>query len=132
MEVNAEVSARVKLLRPGAMPSYGEKGEQRTALHRGVWDPHIPPPSVPHGATTLTTFVAVSVRNIYLHPVQASHNPSSIHAHMRLPFCAIHVDKKLTFATPRVLISYCAPAYAGLLSKAGSKEATLDHDHDPG
>jgi hypothetical protein len=38
MEENAKVSARVKLLRPGAMPSYGEKGEQRTALHRAVWE----------------------------------------------------------------------------------------------
>jgi hypothetical protein len=27
---------------------------------------------------------------------------------MRLPFCAIHVDKKLTFAKPRVLILWTA------------------------
>ena len=38
MEGNAEMRARVKLLCPGAMPSYGEKGEQRTALHRAVWE----------------------------------------------------------------------------------------------
>jgi hypothetical protein len=29
---------------------------------------HIPPSVVTHHATTLTTFVAVSVRKIYLHP----------------------------------------------------------------
>ena len=38
MEGNAEMRARVKLLCPGAMPCYGEKGEQRTALHRAVWE----------------------------------------------------------------------------------------------
>eukprot|EP01047_Picozoa_sp_COSAG01_P123478 COSAG01_NODE_52409_length_346_cov_101.291498_1_plen_47_part_10 len=38
MEGNAEMRARVKLLCPRAMPSYGEKGEQRTALHRTVWE----------------------------------------------------------------------------------------------
>eukprot|EP01047_Picozoa_sp_COSAG01_P101129 COSAG01_NODE_30901_length_607_cov_1.933071_1_plen_201_part_11 len=30
--------ARVELLCPRAVPSYGEKGEQRTALHRAVWE----------------------------------------------------------------------------------------------
>ena len=38
MGENAEMRARVKLLCPGAMPCYGEKGEQRTALHRAVWE----------------------------------------------------------------------------------------------
>ena len=38
MEENAEMRACVKLLCPGAMPCYGEKGEQRTALHRAVWE----------------------------------------------------------------------------------------------
>ena len=38
MDENAEMRARVKLLCPGAMPCYGEKGEQRTALHRAVWE----------------------------------------------------------------------------------------------
>ena len=35
---NAEMRACVKLLCPGAVPSYGEEGEQRTALHRAVWE----------------------------------------------------------------------------------------------
>jgi hypothetical protein len=35
---NAEMRACVKLLCPGAGPSYGEKGEQRTALHRAMWE----------------------------------------------------------------------------------------------
>ena len=33
MEENAEMSARVELLRPGVMPSHGDKGEQRTTVH---------------------------------------------------------------------------------------------------
>eukprot|EP01049_Picozoa_sp_SAG25_P008485 SAG25_NODE_767_length_5466_cov_4.881871_4_plen_85_part_00 len=56
---------------------------------------------VAHSATTLTMFVAVSVRIISLPaPVMAVLQLiySCNHAHMRLPFCVI--DKKLTFATP--------------------------------
>ena len=38
MEENAEMRACVKLMCPRAVPSYGEEGEQRTALHRAVWE----------------------------------------------------------------------------------------------